>query len=421
MIQLSALKPVETVQKTQTVQPVASKQAGAVDQVQFSGAVAPKANPVTIEKWVKDLEKLPRYSMDVAGNWKTADWIKLQLSAMGYQPEEQVFEIEKPYYMAQRDLDGGFYDPSKKQEFKNVMVSVGPKNADRIIIGAHYDAEFGGRGADDNASGVAGLLELAKLLKQNEDKLNVRIDLVSYPLEEFTPAGGLYGSQMHARKIIQESKEQGFKIKGAISLDCIGYYSDEPGSQKYLHPAMKKLKFLKKFKSMAPLFWGEKGNFVFIAGDQYSEGFLNKINKSFNGATDIPTRAAAIGKPDGNVLDKLALVNVYRSDHASYRMNGNVHPGFLAANKKSVERLKEYNFPQEAIDFRLQQSTKEFLEHVMKPGATSDFPVAILSDSANMRYPGYHKTTDSTEFYNLDYNNIAKIVEGLYAFATEEK
>lgn len=68
------------------------------------------------------------------------------------------------------------------QEYKNVIASFGPENGARIIVGAHYDVCEEQQGADDNASGTVGLLELARLLK--EAKLKYRVDLVAYTLEE---------------------------------------------------------------------------------------------------------------------------------------------------------------------------------------------------------------------------------------------
>lgn len=67
-------------------------------------------------------------------------------------------------------------------EYKNVICTIGPNNAERIIIGAHYDACLDKEGADDNASGVCGLLELARLLKKKD--LKYRFEFVAYANEE---------------------------------------------------------------------------------------------------------------------------------------------------------------------------------------------------------------------------------------------
>ena len=69
-----------------------------------------------------------------------------------------------------------------KNIYKNVIGSIGLENKQRIIIGAHYDVCGDSEGADDNASGVVGLLELARLL--SKEKLKYRIDFVAFSLEE---------------------------------------------------------------------------------------------------------------------------------------------------------------------------------------------------------------------------------------------
>lgn len=112
--------------------------------------------------------------------------------------------------------------------YKNVISSFGPKNAQRIIVGAHYDVCGDQDGADDNASGVVALLEFARLL--NGAELNYRIDLVAYSLEE-PPYFGTdqMGSYIHAQYL----SENLIPVFGMICLDMIGYFSDEKKSQEY--------------------------------------------------------------------------------------------------------------------------------------------------------------------------------------------
>jgi Peptidase family M28 len=74
------------------------------------------------------------------------------------------------------------FKASNGVEYKNIIASFGPQDAERIIVGAHYDVCGDQEGADDNGSGMAGLLELARLLKNQP--LKYRFDLVAYTLEE---------------------------------------------------------------------------------------------------------------------------------------------------------------------------------------------------------------------------------------------
>jgi Zn-dependent M28 family amino/carboxypeptidase len=167
------------------------------------------------------------------------------------------------------------------REYKNVIFSIGTQNRGRIIVGAHYDVCGIQSGADDNASGVTGLLELARLL--SKEKQNYRIDFVAYTLEEppFFKTEKM-GSYVHAKSLFDSN----VKIKGMICLEMIGYFNDEPESQEY------PLGFLKWF-------YGNKGNFVTVVG-KFGDGKFGRsiknlmkkqkliITKSFKGPASLP-------------------------------------------------------------------------------------------------------------------------------------
>ncbi|MFT3681439.1 MAG: M28 family peptidase [Ferruginibacter sp.] len=158
-------------------------------------------------------------------------------------------------------------------EFKNVLCTIGPKDAKRIVIGAHYDVCSDQEGADDNASGVAGMLELLRLLKK--EQLKYRIDFVAYSTEE-PPFFGTQnmGSYIHAKSL----HDAGTKVKGMISLEMIGVYYDEPGTQHY--PAF----FL-------DWFYGNKGNFITVV-QKFSNGeFGDYIRKRMKEEPVIPTKS----------------------------------------------------------------------------------------------------------------------------------
>lgn len=130
--------------------------------------------------------------------------------------------------------------------YKNVITSFGPKNAERIIVGAHYDVCGDQDGADDNASGVVALLEFARMLKDVE--LKYRVDLVAYSLEE-PPFFGTteMGSYVHANYLYENK----IPVFGMICLDMIGYYSDEKKSQSYPLGILK-------------LIYGGKGDYITV-------------------------------------------------------------------------------------------------------------------------------------------------------------
>ncbi len=142
--------------------------------------------------------------------------------------------------------------------YKNVIGAIGIHNQERIVVGAHYDVCGEQAGADDNASGVAGLLETARLMK--DKALSKRFDFVAYTLEEppFFRSQNM-GSYMHAKSL----SDANVKVKGMICLEMIGFFSSEKNSQTY------PIKLLK-------LFYGKTGNFITV---------VNKFNQGSFGRT----------------------------------------------------------------------------------------------------------------------------------------
>lgn len=145
-------------------------------------------------------------------------------------------------------------------EYKNVIGSLGIENKERIIIGAHYDVCGNSDGADDNASGVVGLLELAH--KLSKEKLKYRIDFVAYSLEEppFFKTKEM-GSYIHAKSL----NDNKIPVKGMICLESIGYYSDKPNSQTFPLP-------------MLSLKYGTKADFITVVQDSSAKEFSEQVN-----------------------------------------------------------------------------------------------------------------------------------------------
>ncbi len=171
-------------------------------------------------------------------------YIKDILSENGGRIEVQTFEVGKTLY-------------------KNVIASYGPKEGPRIVVGAHYDVCYAQPGADDNASGVAGLLELSRMLNEGSPP-DLRIDLVAYALEE-PPFFGTdeMGSAFHARSL----REQGVEVKGMLSLEMIGYFSDEEDSQRY--PSI-----------LLRPFYPDTGDFIAIVSDFGSRKLKKLVRKN---------------------------------------------------------------------------------------------------------------------------------------------
>lgn len=185
---------------------------------------------------------------------KAANYIAEQFAAVSGSVQHQLYDLGELNY-------------------ENVICSIGPTDAERIIIGAHYDACGDQEGADENASGVAGLLELARVLKDKQ--LKYRIDFVAYSTEEPPYFGGKsMGSYVHASSLF----ENHIKVKGMICLEMIGVYFNEPNTQDY------PLSFLEWF-------YGNKANYITVA-QQFSNGdFGNFICKRMKQEQVIPTKS----------------------------------------------------------------------------------------------------------------------------------
>ncbi len=176
-------------------------------------------------------------------------------------------------------------------KYKNVIASFGPMDAERIIIGAHYDVCEEQEGADDNASGVVGLLELARLLKDKE--LNYRIDLVAYSLEE-PPyfRSEFMGSYIHAKSLVDKD----IPVKGMICLEMIGYFSEEKKTQKY---------------PIGPLslIYGRQGNYITVVKKWGAGSFGRQYARKMKKTKDIPVKKFS---------GPASLPGIDFSDHLNY-------------------------------------------------------------------------------------------------------
>jgi Zn-dependent M28 family amino/carboxypeptidase len=182
------------------------------------------------------------------------------------------------------------YDVDQKT-YKNIICSFGTENKKRIIVGAHYDVCGDQEGADDNASGVTGLLELSRLLKGK--KLNYRIDLVAYTLEEppyFRTE--FMGSYIHAKSL----KESNAEVFGMISLEMIAYFKDDAKSQSY--PL-----------GILSVKYGNKGNYITLVKKFGSGEFVNQFSKNFKATKSILTKT---------FTSPPSLPGIDFSDHLNY-------------------------------------------------------------------------------------------------------
>ncbi|WP_223754328.1 M28 family peptidase [Myxococcus sp. RHSTA-1-4] len=203
---------------------------------------------------------------------RAADYIAGQLERAGGHVESQ------PFRVAGRD-------------YRNVIARFGPEGGARLVVGAHYDSAEGTPGADDNASGVAGLLELARVLGREPPPL--RVDLVAFTLEEPPHFHtDRMGSAVHARSL----KEAGVSVRAMLSLEMLGTYSDAPGSQDYPVAALR-------------LRYPDTGDFIGVVGIPGDGGLTDAVAAAMRAGSPLPVESLTAPR---------ALEGVDFSDQASF-------------------------------------------------------------------------------------------------------
>lgn len=143
------------------------------------------------------------------------------------------------------------------------------------VVGAHYDAWGGLPGADDNASGAAAALELAKSLKGARLGATVKVVLFANEEPPYYRTEHM-GSVVHARRMM-ESTEQ---VMGMLSLEMLGFYRDDPGSQDYPTPFS--------------WFYPDRGNFIAFVGNVSSRDLVRQCVASFRESSTFPSEGAAL-------------------------------------------------------------------------------------------------------------------------------
>ena len=217
-------------------------------------------------------EFYPRNYKELENLNKTAAYIRKHFETAGAEVEVQEFY-------------------ASGEKYKNIIGIFGRGKSKKLIVGAHYDACENTPGADDNASGVAGLIELAYILGSNETERE--IELVAYSLEE-PPyyRSKEMGSYVHADKIRKEKQN----IEGVIVLEMIGYFSDKWGSQSFPMPLLR-------------IFYPNRANFIAVVGRLDQRAFTKAFKIGMKGATDLPV--FSINAPE-------SLPGIDFSDHRNY-------------------------------------------------------------------------------------------------------
>lgn len=208
---------------------------------------------------------------------RAARYISAQFAGAGYTPAKQQFEVAKiPVSNVEAVLTGT------------------DRAAEIVVAGAHYDTVAGCPGANDNGTGVAAVLELAQRFSGRPQARTIRF--VAFVNEEppffKTPH---MGSVVYANA----TKARGDRVTAMLSLETIGYYSDEKGSQQYPEPVA----------SLYP----DVGNFIGFVANLASAGLLSQARSAFERRTRFPLESVAA--PDD-------VAGVGWSDHWSFWQTG---------------------------------------------------------------------------------------------------
>jgi Zn-dependent M28 family amino/carboxypeptidase len=192
---------------------------------------------------------------------RTERWITERFRAAGLEV------VREPYQVADREVANLVAE----------LPGTGALAAEIIVVGAHYDTVPGTPGANDNGSGVAALLALAPRLAATRSSHARTVRLVAFVNEEppFFKTEQM-GSLVQARAC----RARGDNIVAMLSLETMGYFSDEPDSQHY--------------PPIIGWLYPSRGNFIGIVGNRESAALVRRVAKSFRRHSDLPCEAASL-------------------------------------------------------------------------------------------------------------------------------
>jgi hypothetical protein len=208
---------------------------------------------------------------------EAASFIEGQFRDAGFEPEDQWYE-----YAGDR--------------FRNIEVEIaGASQPEKIVVvGGHYDTVPFSPGANDNASGTAAVLELARLLRNERFSRTIRF--IAFVNEEppfFTTRW------MGSRQYASRSKDRGESIIAMISMETIGYFKTEPGSQHY--------------PPLFSFFYPDRGDFIGFVGNLASRSLVRRCIRVFRETTELPSEGVAAVEQ---------IPGITWSDHSAFWAHG---------------------------------------------------------------------------------------------------
>lgn len=235
---------------------------------------------------------------------ESADFIEREFRALGY------------------DVESHFYDGNGAR-VRNLIVEKTGRSAEKpcIVIGAHYDTVIGTPGADDNASGIAGLVELARLLKSYASTRTIRF--VAFPHEE---PPYFYTSLMGSRMYVEKLKQDGETVLGMLCLEMLGY-AGETYHQSYPAPLMRLLGRYPRY-----------GNFIGLVGNFGSLRLMSVVRKAMR--THCSVGVESLTAPG-------FISPMFLSDHSSFWRKG--IPAVMVTDSAFL-RNPHYHLPSDTPD-----------------------------------------------------------------------
>jgi Zn-dependent M28 family amino/carboxypeptidase len=233
---------------------------------------------------------------------KAADYIEAELAKSGYEVNRQEYEVSG---VSCRNLDAEIPGTTRPEEI--------------VIIGAHYDCVVGTPGANDNGSGVAAMLALARRFCRQRSDRTLRFAAFVNEEPPYFQTDEM-GSRVYARRCRQREE----KVTAMLSLETIGYYSDAPGSQKYPPPV--------------GLLYPSTGDFIGFVGNTRSADLVRQVAAVFRQHEPFPSEGAAL--PD-------FIPGVGFSDHWSFWQEG--YPAVMVTDT-ALFRYPHYHEPSDTTD-----------------------------------------------------------------------
>jgi hypothetical protein len=251
---------------------------------------------------------------------QAADWIEAELVKLGSEVKRQKYEISG---VSCFNLEAEILGATLPEEI--------------VVIGAHYDSVTGTPGANDNGSGVAAMLGLARRFAQGRTERTLRFAAFVNEEPPYFQTEQM-GSWVYARRCRQRNE----KITAMLSLETIGYYSDSPDSQKYPPPF--------------DLLYPSTGNFIAFVGNTRSADLVRQVVAAFRQHEQFPSEGGA--PPE-------AIPGVGFSDHWSFWQEG--YPALMVTDT-AMFRYPHYHEAEdtpEKIDFERMARVVRGLERVV--------------------------------------------------------